>query len=85
MKDVFLGNSTAVHLKTRVLMNVPSKLESSFTLSDVCGPMSVKSLGGACYYVLFKDDHSGYRYVYFIKKKSEVFSCFQKLEKQSGL
>lgn len=40
--------------------------------TDVCGPMQVPSLGGKRYYVLFKDDFSKYRHVYFIKEKSEV-------------
>lgn len=29
--------------------------------SDVCGPMSVESIGGSRYFVLFKDDCTGYR------------------------
>ena len=39
--------------------------------SDVCGPMT-PSPGGAQYYVLFKDDFSGFCLVYFMKQKSEV-------------
>jgi hypothetical protein len=40
--------------------------------SDVCGPMQVKSLGGARYYLLFRDEYSNFRAVHFIKQKSEV-------------
>lgn len=40
--------------------------------SDVCGPMQEVSHGGSKYYVLFKDDFSHYRKVYFMKNKSEV-------------
>ena len=40
--------------------------------SDVWGPIATPSLGGARYYVTFKDDFSGYLTVYFMKKKSEV-------------
>ena len=40
--------------------------------SDVLGPAQTTSLGGAPYYIQFKDDFSGYLTVYFIKKKSEV-------------
>lgn len=40
--------------------------------TDVCGPMQVNSLGGSRYYLLFKDDYSHFRFVYFIKEKSEV-------------
>jgi len=47
--------------------------------SDVCGPMQVRSSGGALFYVLFQDDYSGFRHVSFLKQKSEVeesFKCF---------
>lgn len=40
--------------------------------ADVCGPMQQVSLGGSRYFILFKDDCSNYRTVYFSKKKSEV-------------
>lgn len=40
--------------------------------SDVCGQMNVESLGKSKYYVVFKDDYSGYRVVYFLRNKSEV-------------
>lgn len=40
--------------------------------SDVCGPMEENSIGGSRYFILFKDDFSSYRSVYFIKNKSEV-------------
>ncbi len=46
--------------------------------SDVWGPIATPSLGGARYYVTFKDDFSGYLTVYFMKKKSEV-SAFLRL------
>ena len=40
--------------------------------SDVCGPMSVSSFGGSCFYVTFIDDYTRYNCVYFMKNKSEV-------------
>lgn len=40
--------------------------------SDVCGPMQIKSIGGSRYFLLFKDDFSHYRQVFFLKQKSEV-------------
>lgn len=40
--------------------------------SDVCGPMQEPSISGARYFVLFKDDCTHYRYVFFMKQKSEV-------------
>lgn len=50
--------------------------------SDVCGPMHVTSLGGARFFLLFKDDCTGFRVVYFLKNKSDVF---QHLKQQSML
>lgn len=39
---------------------------------DLC-EMDVRSLGGAKYFLLFKDDFSHYRTVYFLKSKEEAF------------
>lgn len=44
--------------------------------ADVCGKMPVPSLNGSEYFLLFKDDFSNYRYVYFLKQKSDVTACF---------
>ncbi len=49
--------------------------------SDVCGPMPKTSLGGARYFVTYCDDYTRVVYVYFVKKKSEVFSTFKEFEK----
>lgn len=55
---------------------------------DLCGKMSHSSIGGANYYILFKDDSTSYRIIHFIKHKSDAFSKFleaQKLiERQTG-
>lgn len=40
--------------------------------TDTCGPMQETSIGGSRYFVLFKDDYSHYRTIFFIKAKSEV-------------
>jgi hypothetical protein len=45
-------------------------------VSDLVGPMQVNSVGGARYYVLFKDVYSKYKTVYFLKHKSETANCF---------
>ena len=45
--------------------------------SDVCGPMSYASLGGARFYVLFKDEFSGWIKINFMKSKSEVLYYLQ--------
>ena len=49
--------------------------------SDVCGPMSETSLGGARYYVSFIGDSTSYRYVYFIKHKIDAVESFITLDK----
>ena len=38
--------------------------------SDVCDPMHIATPRGSKYFVLFTDDFSGYRTVYFLKQKS---------------
>lgn len=48
--------------------------------SDVCGPMSVKSIGGSKFYVTFIDDFSRKTFVYIIKSKDQVFECFKKFK-----
>uniref|UniRef100_A0ABD2WUZ7 Integrase catalytic domain-containing protein n=1 Tax=Trichogramma kaykai TaxID=54128 RepID=A0ABD2WUZ7_9HYME len=40
--------------------------------SDVNGPMSMNSIHGFKYYVVFKDDFSRYTRIFFMKEKSEV-------------
>ena len=55
---------------------------------DVCGPLKVRSNGGALYFVTFIDDHSRKLWVYALKTKDqvlEVFKQFQALvERQTG-
>jgi transposase InsO family protein len=55
---------------------------------DVCGPMQTKPLGGAYYFLLFIDDYTRYTWVYFLRKKSDVFEYFKEfknmVEKQTG-
>ncbi len=48
--------------------------------SDVCGPMSVESLGGHKYFVTFIDDYSRSCAVYFLKQKAEVFEKFKEFD-----
>ena len=45
--------------------------------SDVFGPVPVPSLGKFVYYVSFIDDFSRNIWIYFLRKKSEVFSKFK--------
>jgi hypothetical protein len=50
--------------------------------SDVCGPMTVASLNGYLYYVLFIDDHSWKTWIYFLKNKDRVLAKFQEFKAQ---
>ena len=55
---------------------------------DVCGPLKVKSFGGALYFVTFIDDYSGKLWVYALKSKDQVLEKFKEfhasVERQSG-
>ncbi|KAH9326461.1 hypothetical protein KI387_006639, partial [Taxus chinensis] len=48
--------------------------------SDVCGPMSTKSLRGYEYFVTFIDDFSRKTWIYFLKTKDEVSSRFREFK-----
>jgi hypothetical protein len=56
--------------------------------SDGCGPMSVQSVSGFNYYMIFIDDYSRKTWIYFLKTKDEVFNRFREfralVENQSG-
>jgi hypothetical protein len=41
--------------------------------TDVCGPMSVATCNGYCYFMTFTDDLSRYGYIYLMKHKSKTF------------
>jgi hypothetical protein len=52
--------------------------------SDLCGPMTIASLSGYLYYVIFIDDYSRNMWIYFLKsKESEEFLVrFQEFKAQ---
>lgn len=45
--------------------------------TDVGGPMQQESIGGSRFYVIFKDDASGFTQIYFLKHKSDVYERFK--------
>lgn len=51
--------------------------------TDVCGPMNIESPRGSRYFVLFKDEKTGYRVVYFLRHKSEVLNKFKEYKAMS--
>jgi hypothetical protein len=59
-------------------INTKERLE--IVHSDVCGPMTTESLGGAYYFVTFVDDYSRFTMVYCIKNKSQVPEKFKEYE-----
>ena len=48
--------------------------------NDVFGPILVPSLGMSMYYVSFTDDFSRNTWIYFLTKKSKVFSKFKEFK-----
>jgi hypothetical protein len=48
--------------------------------SDVFRPLTVPSLGGSLYYVSFIDDFSRKTWIYFLRKKLEVFKKFKEFK-----
>ena len=56
--------------------------------TDVCGPLKPMSNGKNRYFLTFIDDYSRKTWVYFLRRKSEVFEVFKEfknlIEKQSG-
>ena len=48
--------------------------------NDVFGPVKVPSLGKPVYYLSFIDDFSRNTWIYFLKKKSEVFDRFKEFK-----
>ncbi|KAL5799969.1 hypothetical protein ACOSQ3_033067 [Xanthoceras sorbifolium] len=68
---------------------IPKAEKLEFVHTDVWGPSPVSSLSGSLYYVTFIDDSTRKVWVYFLKKKSEVFDTFRKwkamVENDTGL
>jgi hypothetical protein len=48
--------------------------------SDEFGLVSVPSLGKSMYYVIFIDDFSRNTWIYFLRKKYEVFDQFEEFK-----
>ena len=56
--------------------------------TNVCGPFSIASTAKHMYYVIFVDEYSHICWIFFMQKKSEMFSKFCEfkalVEKESG-
>jgi hypothetical protein len=79
---VFWAKIIATHIQQMLRLQDPRKLES-FSNLDICGPMSVNSLGGAKYYVIFIDNFNGYQFVFCIKNEIEIMEYFKKVKGES--
>ena len=69
-------------------VNWKAKRPLELVHTDVCGPITPMSTGQNRYFLTFIDDFSRKTWIYFLKRKSEVFNCFKDfkaiVEKQSG-
>ncbi|GMF68371.1 unnamed protein product [Phytophthora fragariaefolia] len=45
--------------------------------SDICGPLPVPSISGCRYFVVFIDDFTRYMFLYPIKARSQLYSCYE--------
>lgn len=54
-----------------------------FIHTDICGPFSEMSIGGARYYLLFLDEATDYRTIYFIKHKSDVLEKLKEFNERT--
>lgn len=55
----------------------PSSTPGYLLHADICGPMAHISLGGALFYILFKDDYSGYRHIFVLLQNLMLFGAFK--------
>jgi hypothetical protein len=56
-----------------------SKVLGEVLHADICGKMSIPSIGSASYYLLIKDDCTSYRFVTFLKVKNDAIRYFIKV------
>ena len=65
----------------------PAEAQSNVRLqvihSDLCGPMHVKSLGGAVFFLTFIDDFSRKVWIYLLREKSGALASFKTFKQQA--
>lgn len=74
-----VGKSHRFSFKPNV--NKVDKQPGEYFHLDVIGPFSKESLGGARFFINFKDECSGFRHIYFMKHKSDVPEVFIQFER----
>jgi hypothetical protein len=57
-----------------------AKKPVEFFHANIYKPMSLTSFGRSRYFLLFKDDFFGYKFVFNVKNKYDVFYFFKQLE-----
>lgn len=84
-KDEFFCDSCQIGKSHRLAFRKCRERESTVPgeviHTDVCGPMSVESPGGARFLLTFKDDATSFRYIYFLKHKNDVYEKFKIFDK----
>lgn len=89
-EEVCSGCAFGKHHRDSFPVNKSWRAKSPLELvhADTCGDMQEESLGKNLYFLTFIDDYSRHTWVYFLKQKSEAFTCFKNFkamaEKQSG-
>ena len=72
-------------IRRRIVRTPVERTKQPFKLvhSDLCGPITPPSMGGARYFILYIDDFSRVSHVYFLQSKAaeEVVSVFKKFAK----
>lgn len=63
-------------------LNVDGKKRDILELvhTNIRGPMQIRSLGGAYYFLLFTYDCTRFCWVYFIRKEIQTFQCFKEFK-----
>ena len=77
LEDVHKGKNTKNSFLKR---NSKEKGILDIIHSDIFGPMQITSLSGYSYYASFIDDYSRKTWIYFLKKKVEVFERFKEFK-----
>lgn len=73
-----LGNQTgSPHVSNPDKTRWP--IPGEFIHTDLCGPLSQTSIGGANYFIPFKVDSSGYSFIDFLRNKSDALDYFKAL------
>lgn len=66
------GKSHRLPFPKRKKEDYKSQAQCELIHADLCGPFQENSINGSRYFLLFKDDFSRYRTVFFLKSKDET-------------